>query len=148
MQKGDISGDSVPALGVVFEGLIAEFKPEVGKRIFGLRKGVRASRTLDQFVLNEHVVHVLMDVAYRRPLDVDVITYMGEEMAEAVAKRLDREQVPYRSVLSFTPEVLARKIAYMPDLFAIYDPDPSHRFLYGGKGRYTTPADADAIGRF
>jgi hypothetical protein len=30
---------------------------------------------------------------------------------------------------------LSRKIALMPDVAAVYDPDPAHQFTYGSKGR-------------
>lgn len=149
MEKGDISNEMAPALVMVFEGLLAT--PPLHKRRvlpFTQRGEVKMRRYVEQWELNEPMVHVIMDTVFRRKWAVDILTYMGDDFAAALEDRLDTTGIPYRYVLSFTPDRMARELPFRPDIAAIYDPDPSRRFTYGGKSRLLDPSRPDLFGAF
>ena len=79
---------------------------------------------------------------------LDCVTWLPEDIAEYVEGWLEREGLPFSSFHHYEPVKLARRIATMPDVAAIYDPDPAHRFLFGGKGRILSPDSPNMMGSF
>lgn len=149
MQGGDISNYVSPRLVCVFEGLIGllpDTKARAQEAVY--RKAKRWARAARTYEVNEEMAKHIWDVYSRTDYSIDVVTYLGDDMAEAIAEVLDDERLPIGRVFATTPDQLARRIAHMPDLAAIYDPNPSHRFTYGSKGRLTNPATPNLMGRF
>lgn len=151
MERGDISNDVVPRLVIAFEGMLGIPKPVPQERRFvGIRQlsrqfGKRKALTdelMDGFEINETLAKVIWDTVYRYAYRIDVVTYLGEEFAEALEKRLDDEHLPISSVWADEPHKLARAIAYRPDIAAIFDND--HHLFYGSKGRIL-PAGATSL---
>lgn len=142
MKKGDIDNTVVPATVIVFEGLLGLLENTKDRALeASYRKAHQWNRAANRYVLNETMVKMIWDMTWRTQSNIDAVTWMGDDMAEAIADRLTRDNVPVRNVYSFTPTRFAREIAYMPWVSAIFDPDPSHRFLYGGKGRLMSATD-------
>lgn len=149
MQGGDISNQVVPRLVIVFENLLGILPNKTAEaKAASFLKFKRWNRAVNVFEINEALARRIWDVTWRFDFSVDVITYVSEEFAEAVEKRLEREDIPVRSVWYTEPQVLARKLAYMPQVACVYDPNPHHQFTYGSKGRILDPARPDIIGAF
>lgn len=149
MQHGDISNEVAPRLVVVFEGLLG-LLPDArtrGKEALA-RKMKRWKAAANTYEINELLAKHIWDTVWRHHYSVDVCTYLGEEMAEAIEERLDAEQLPVGRVFATEPQLLARKIALMPDVAAIFDPSTSHRFTYGSKGRVMSPDSPNLMGTF
>lgn len=142
MQKGDIDNTVVPTTVVVFENLIG-LLPNVKDRALeqSYRKAHQWKRASRKYVMNELMVKVIWDLTWRSSANIDAITYLGDEMAEAIADRLTEDNIPVRNVLSYTPQRFAQEIAYLPWVTAVFDPDPAHRFLFGAKGRLLYPSE-------
>lgn len=149
MQNGDISNEVSPRLVVVFEGLLGvlperrESAFEFAARTFG-RRASQAKRSVNSYEINEPLARVIWDTIWRYRYSVDVVTYLGEDFAGALEERLDRENLPIGRVWADEPHKLARRIAHMPDVAAIYDNE--HHLMYGSKGRTLPAAPTTLIG--
>lgn len=142
MEKGDLSNEVTPKVLLVFEGAVAFLPAERQKTYDKLIKRNHWGLACGMWELNEMMLRKIWDVMFRQGRDIEIITYISQEFADAIAARLDEEDVPVRRVWYTTPAILSRKIALMPDVAAVYDPDPAHQFTYGGKGRVlTSPHD-------
>lgn len=149
MEGGDISNLVVPRLVIVFENLLGLLptKADEAKAAAYIRFG-RWNRAARVFQINEALAARIWDVTWRLNYSVDVLTYVSPDFATAVAKRIDKEDLPVGNVWFDEPHLLARRLAYMPQVAAIYDPDPAHQFTYGSKGRIVSPVNPNLIGAF
>jgi hypothetical protein len=107
------------------------------------KKGKKIS---DQWKLYDLMVRRILWLFFKKNLNIEVVTYLGDDFAEELAEWLDDEMVPVSRVWSTTPDALARNIAYMPDLHTVYDPDPERWLAYGSKGRFIS--DINMLGDF
>lgn len=147
MQGGDISNEVVPRLVIVFENLLGLLPSKVDEaKLASYLRFRRWKRAANLFTLNEMLAARIWDVTWRLNFSVDVITYIGPEFAEALEHRIDREGLPVGHVWHEDPYVLARKLAYMPHVACVYDPDPRHQFTYGSKGRLVSASNPNLIG--
>jgi hypothetical protein len=149
MERGDISNEVTPRLVVVFEGMLGtlperrESAFEFAARTFG-RRAQQQKRAVSAYEINEPLAHVIWDTVWRHRYSIDVVTYLGEEFAEALTERLDVEGLPIGRVWADEPHKLARRIAHMPDVAAIYDNE--NHLMYGSKGRTLPAAPTTLIG--
>jgi hypothetical protein len=143
MDKGDLSNEVIPRILLVFEGVVGWLPPENKKTYDKLVRKGQWYYAVYEWELNDLMLRKIWDVMFRQSRELDIITYIGgQPFADALAARLDEEDVPVRRVWYTTPAILSRKIALMPDVAAVFDPDPAHQFTYGGKGRViTSPHD-------
>jgi hypothetical protein len=149
MERGDISNEVSPRLVIVWENLLGLLPTKAHEaKVSTYLKFKRYGRAVNVFELNEMLARRIWDVTWRLKFSVDVVTYVNDDFADEVRDRLDREDLPVGHVWHKTPQVLARELAYMPHVAAIYDPNPSHRFTYGSKGRIISPQNPDLIGQF
>lgn len=143
MKGNDLGNLVVPRDVLVWEGLLGLI-PD--KRVAMQEQKFRAKEKWEQAVacydVNEMLARKVWDLVWRYSFEIDLLTYHGHEFAKALEDRMDRENMPFRRVWSEQPNVLARRLATMPDVRTIYDPFPDHQFLYGGKGRVLEPESA------
>jgi len=150
MKDGDISNAVSPRLLVVWEGLIA-LPPNAAdtSRITSWVKARRSGKTratIDSFTLNDTMAKHIWDVTVRRGYSVDTVTFLGAEFLPHIEAWIDRYDLPIGHVTNESPDNLARRLAYMPHVAAVYDPEPSRRYTYGGKGRLMNPESPDFFG--
>ena len=140
MEHGDISNGATGRIVMVFEGLIGilDSKPAVAKEA-AYRKARRWKASVGCYTINEHIARVMSDTFWRYDYNIDVVTWMPENFAEALAVRLDEVNLPVGKVWSDNPTNLARDLAYQPSVALVCDPDPAHQFYFGGKGRIVDP---------
>ena len=133
MKDGDLAAKVAPRILIVFEGAIAfcndsdKYAKLVGRRRF--------HRAMGYWELNDIVVRRLLWLYWQKDVNIEVVTYLGEDMVPEVDEFIG-ETIPCHRVWGTTPEDLGRKIAYMPDLACVYDPEPSRWLMYGSKGRF------------
>ena len=140
MQKGDISNEVVPRLLIVFEGLLGVLDtPKDRAAELLARKAHRWKSVLAAYTINEMLARHVWDIVWRKNFSVDVVTFLGDDFADLLQERLDKENLPIGRIRSTTSDKLSRELAYDPSVIAVYDPDPSHRFTYGGKTRIMDP---------
>lgn len=146
MQGGDISGELVPRLVLVFEhlvGVIPNSRTRVAYEAF-----VRAKRwklAVNLLVVNEPLARQMWHVTWHLHHQLEVVTYLHENAVEPIQNWVDDKDLPVHRVWYTEPNKLARKIATMPDLAAIFDPDPRHQLTFGRKGRIINPAQPDIL---
>ncbi|MFE4681552.1 hypothetical protein ACFRNJ_12040 [Streptomyces sp. NPDC056721] len=150
MQGGDISNEVVPRLVIAYEGMLGILpeKPEgyvqeLLVRKFG-RRARQAQKTVDAYEINEPLARLIWDTVWRFRYSVDVVTYLGDDSVGPLEARLDIEGLPIGRVWSTTPERLARRLPYMPDVAAVFDND--HHLIYGSKGRALPAVPTTLIG--
>jgi hypothetical protein len=147
VEKGNISNEVVPRLLIVFEGLIGLLPtPAALAKEAAYRKTHRWKRAVNCYEINEVMAKHIWDLTWRKNFSIDVVTFMGSDFAAELRNRLDDERLPLGTVRSSTPGLLSRELAYDPSVFAVYDPDPTHVFTYGGKGRVLDPYAPDFYG--
>jgi hypothetical protein len=147
VKHGDISNDVAPSIVIVWENLLGLLpSPADRAKESAARRMRRWKSAVNAYTLNEVLAKHMWDLTWRANKTLDVLTYLGDDFREALEDRIDRENLPVRHVYGYSPAQLAREIAYMRDLEAIFDPDPSRRFTYGGKGRIIDPHLPDFYG--
>ncbi len=146
MEKGNLSNKVSPSLVVIFEGAIGILKEEDLDAFLKACAEENWAKAVDLFYLHELYLRKLNDLAWRANFNVEICTWMGDEMAFFIRERLDRENVIVASVWSSTPASLARQLAYLPRIACVYDPEPAHVFTFGSKGVVLT--NPNQIGRF
>jgi hypothetical protein len=145
MQGGDISNEVSPRLVVVFEGLLGNLptsRTRAGEAV--ARRAHQWKRAVKAYEINEPLAHVIWDTVWRHRYSVDVITYLGDEFAEALEWRLDIEGLPIGRIWADEPKKLARRLAHMPDVAAIFDNE--NHLIYGSKGRMLPAVPTTLIG--
>lgn len=147
MMNGDISNEVVPRLLIEFEGLVGNMSDGRNplSRIKSLGNWKSAANSWE---LNETVLKIITHRADWMKFDIDVITIGPAKFAEALFARFENEDIPVKSVWSYTPEKLARRVEFMQRVAAVYTPEQKHALMYGNKGRYITPDNVNSIGRF
>jgi hypothetical protein len=136
----------VPKIVLVFEGALGFIDRNDRRKFDRQIRRKRWHEAAELWVLHPLMMQKIWDVAKRLSLTLEVVTFAGpQEFGEALEYRLqDTEELPVHRVWATRPELLARKIAYMPDLAAIYDPDAARWLTWGGKGRIIT--DVNQLG--
>jgi hypothetical protein len=150
MQNGDISNEVVPRLVIAYEGMLGllpekpdRYVTELVARKFG-RRARMAQRTVDAYEINDALARVIWDTTWRHRYTVDVVTYLGEDAVAPLEARLDVEGLPIGRVWATTPDRLARRLPYMPDVAAVFDNE--NHLLYGSKGRMLPAVPTTLIG--
>jgi hypothetical protein len=126
MKHNDLSNKVSPRILLVAEDAL----------IFQRQKPKKKASPVDGWVLHEMMVRQILWLFHKKDVNIEVVTYLGDEFGEALAEWLDDEGVPVAKVWSTTPGALARNIAYMPDLAAVYDANAERWLSYGSFGRY------------
>jgi hypothetical protein len=140
MEKGDISNQITARLYVVFEGLLGvQNDPKAyGIETKAIKRG-KYKQAVKTWEINQAMALAVHDAQWRKGYQVDILTWHDDEFAEALDWYLAQEQVMVGQIIATTPERLARNLARMPWVAAIYDPDPTHQFTYGSKGVIIDP---------
>ena len=135
MRGGDLSNDPVPRIVVVFENAIGYLPDANRARWRSLARRARWDDVARLFTLDQLMLRRITDLTYRASIQIDVVTYCGPaEFADALARLFDHENVPVRIVQAETPERMARRTSFEPDIVAIYDGNAEHALVYGRKG--------------
>lgn len=133
VRNGDLSNGYAPRFVFVWENLVAQCENTSVEAV-----AVRLHRwkyAVGLWTVNTHIRKCLWDIAFRQDYRLDLLTFRPEGFAEALRGKLDYEGLPFSNVLCSTPAIFARKLAFLPDVRAVFDADTSHRFFYGGRGR-------------
>lgn len=139
MLDNDISNEISPRFMFQWEGLIARYvEPETYDRVihtWGRRNG-KATYYINQFEFDGRMVAHLWDIQWRSRYSLDIVSFLGEDFAGPIERRLDEAHIPYANFIMTTPERLSRELAYMPHIYAVYFGDPSLALTFGGRGRH------------
>jgi hypothetical protein len=146
MKGNDLGNVVAPRDMLVFEGLLGIIPdPKVAKQEIKYREKKRWTEAVACYDINELLARKIWDMVWRYSLEIDLVTYHPRGFAKELEERMDRENLPLRRVYSEEPNMLARRLATMPDIRTIYDPVPDHQFLYGGRGRIISPEQAHLL---
>lgn len=138
MQHGDLDNRLPPRWLFVFENVLAAV-PDERLREWKLALRLRRwRRVVDCYEMHLHVVKVIWDLVWRRDYRFDVVTFLGDDFAEALEKRLKREALPFANLWAVTEQTLAARLAYMPDVMYVIHGDPSRHLTYGNRGLLVT----------
>ncbi len=135
MIKGNLSNSPTPKLLLVFEGGLASLSPEEEQAFEKLCRRGKWDQAIRRYKINDLMAKKIMWLLWYKNTRIDLVTFLGDDLAGEIKDYVDDENVPCTNVYSSTPERLARKIAFMPEVFAVYDPNPDHALTYGRKGR-------------
>lgn len=134
MERGDISNSEAPRYVFVFEGTIGQIDSTDVLAERALCKTRQWRRAVARWDIPEITGTLMWDLSWRRGVRFDVVTYRSKGFADALRDRLADEDYPVSRVWADTPAHLARKLARMPAVLAVYDADEKRRFTYGHRG--------------
>jgi hypothetical protein len=138
MKNGDISNIVQPRILLVFEGSLGFINTE-RMRIFN-EYATHGDwfEAWSQFQLDTMMMRKLWDVVQRQHININVVTFIGADEADAAREGLqelmDEHHLPVSDVIVTTAERLAREIAFMPDVARIYDGNADTAMMYGRRG--------------
>jgi hypothetical protein len=132
MENGNLSNRVAPRIVLVFEGALG-FCTDTARYDKAVRKE-KWETAIKYWSLNTLCMAKLMHLYFKKDVNIEVVTYLGEPFAEELRYLL--QDLPLHRVWATTPFDLGLKVAYMPDLAMVYDPEPKRWLMYGGKGRY------------
>ena len=142
MQGGDLSNELPPRFVFVLEGLIASVP---AKQVRAQRLDLKLHRwkhAVDRLEWNTYALSTMWNTVWRLGIRFDVATFTSTEEGwlTALRDRLDLENVPVSTVHAYkTPQELALKLAYLPDVRAVFDAAPERALVYGNRGRSVLP---------
>lgn len=140
MEGGDISNEVSPRLLFVFENLLGLLPtPKHVAQAQRHFKRKRYAKAVEVFEVNERLAHRIWDMTWRLKFSIDVVTWVPDPFHRYVQQWIDQQDLPIANVTHENPTLFARKLSYMPHVAAIFDPDPSHQFTWGSKGRIISP---------
>jgi len=150
MEHGDISNQLLPRLLVEWENLlgIPPQDAKFWKDPYRVRRSWRLKDPLSRWQLNELAAKAITNRSWLDCQEYEVITLGPPEFAEELAKYLDRQAIPVRSVWSYDPTALGKNLPNMKHVAAIYTANPLHILKYGSWGRLVTEHNVTEIGRF
>jgi hypothetical protein len=144
MRNGDISNQVTPRIVLVFEGALGfVFDEKLWQKV---RKNGKYYKIRECWGLNELMVHRILWLFHKKDLQIDIVTFLGDDFAAELTEWLEDEGVTVSDVWSSTVTQLARSIVYMPDLALVYDPEPTRWLTYGSKGMFIS--DVNQLGAF
>lgn len=135
MQNGDLSNRTAPRVLIVFEGLIGHLPEE---NIDDYTKYVNEERwdeAVHQFNLNNSVLNRVLYLTWSSDYNFHVVTWFPKEAGDAIQNRLEELSIPIRSVMSTTPEKLAKILVNNPDIVTVYDVVHQHVLTFGSKAK-------------
>ncbi|MFI6512958.1 hypothetical protein ACIBCT_35615 [Streptosporangium sp. NPDC050855] len=145
MQGGDLSAEVMPTVLVVFETVIATPPAAPPKRLF--RKS--APPAAADCAFDSTAEAALWRLTLNADINVEIVTFRGEEFAASIRELLNEHNYPARTAWAApSPDALARQLAHMPHVLAVYDGDSTRQFTYGGRTRVVTSHNKQHLGAF
>lgn len=139
MQGGNLSNATVPRIVLVFENALGFLADDKRADWYRLVKRGRWQDAAHLWDLNDLMLRKIVDLTIRHSVSIDVVTYCGpQEFVDELTRIFDGEDLPVRRVTCSTPERMARRLSFAPDIVAVYDANPGHQLVYGPKGVYLT----------
>lgn len=136
MIKGDISNEVQPRFLFVWDDLVGYLPSAAAKARETTARRAHLWRTaVNCWEVRAEIEKHLLDLAWRHHMPVDLVTYRPRGFAEALRDRLDQENLPFGHVYSYTAQVLAQKLVYMPYIYRVFHGDDKNIFKYGAQGR-------------
>ena len=139
MRGGNLDNTPVPRIVIVFENAIGYLPDAVREQWRELSRAGKWHAVARLFELDPLMLRKISDLTFRHDVSVDVVTYCGPAgFARALERLFERENVPVRIVTATTPERMARRTSYEPDIRAVFDGNSEHAMVYGPKGVHLT----------
>jgi hypothetical protein len=126
----------------VYENVLAAVPPQRAREYAVYCRLHRVRRAVACYETHPHVSKVIWDLYWRRDFRFDVVTFLGEDYADRIASRLEKENLPFSNCWAVDEGTLARKLAYMPDVLYVVHGDPTHHLAYGNRGLLVTDPGA------
>lgn len=146
MEGGDLSNRTAPRLLFVYEHLIAH--PPDDKKRKGFLRRPSVAEEVARWRIDGRMTAHLWKVQWESPYGIDILTFLGQEYAEAIEQQLDDHHVPYSNVYyADDPVTFARFIVGQPWVGGVYHALPDLVGLLGSTGSYVSdPVTFDPYG--
>lgn len=147
MMKGELSNEVLPRIYIVFEGLLGILPDTKSKALEALaRKRKQWDKAVNQYKLNEPTKQGIRDVYFRYNFRVDILTFYGEDFADAVREKLDQRNLLFGDVVAYDQQELLHELTYDRSILAVLDPAPERMLTWGSKGKHCTPDQLNLMG--
>lgn len=140
MENGDISNDIPRRAWVVFEHLIAHLPDKAVKRHNVDRALRRWRRSMVNWRVNTPVRDVMFNVGWRSHLPLDVVTFLGEDVAPYLTDWLDAIGLPFSHVHCYeSPAAVSKALSHHPEVMYVFHADTDNLHTYGDRGYLVSP---------
>jgi hypothetical protein len=131
MERGDISSWTTTRIIVVLEGVLATPAYESS----GVVRRRRELLDPDEWVWEDLPLRYVVDYARRLNVAVEIVTFMGQEVADAAADWFSRYGVEIAEVLAVDFAAFCRSLLWrLTDVQRVIDTDPDRIQNYGQLG--------------
>lgn len=133
MKDGDIDNVAAPRVMVVFEGLVASVPDELRPRYSRYKQLHFYQRAAQCYQFDRRNTSVVSDWMWRLQESVTMVTFEDLPVVRRLSDRLDTMHFPAPLEFFPSPAVLARELAYMPNVHTIHFADPAMFMYFGGR---------------
>ena len=131
MERGDISSWASTRIIVVLEGVLATPKYDES----GVLRKKKELADPDHWVWEELPMRYVVDYGRRLNVAVEVVTFMGEEVAEAAADWMNRYGVEVAECIAVDFDLFCRSLLWrINEVERVIDSDPNRIQRYGQLG--------------
>jgi hypothetical protein len=139
VEKGQLGAEVQRRIIFIWEGAVAQLPKKRGVQTMESLK--RSMKVWDQAVsywqINDQAINAAWSLLNTADLRMDIaVTSRPPEFAEAVARLVERQNLPFRYVFSESAQSLGRRLPSMPDVVRVYYGDVDQRWAYGPHGFY------------
>jgi hypothetical protein len=143
MDKGNLSNTVQARALLVFEGALGHISGDAVEEFNALASRDAWNDAWACWSLNTLMAAKIWDVVRRQFIGVEIVTFVvppehSKAGAEGLNTFIELHNLPVSAVHAWSPDKLARELAYMPDIAAVYDANPETWAMFGRKGRALT----------
>lgn len=135
MKAGTLSNVAQGKYLVVWDGLLATLPDEAAIHRFNSYHRVKArGKAIREWETNTITRRALLDLAYRRSYQVDLVTFLDPTYTQKIKARARGDELPITTVYSFTEDKLDEYARLEPYVLGVIHPFTDRPFLFGSKG--------------
>jgi hypothetical protein len=135
VERGDLGVSIDPRLVIVLEGALAkvQFRDERTRK--GLRsKTAKVPTPAADWVWSVPAIKTINDLAGRRGIPCEVVTFLSQEVADLAAEYLNRYEVRVLSCEYADFDLFTSSLSWRPEVSSVVDTDPERMQKYGQRG--------------
>ena len=138
MEGNDIASGWAPRVIWVWEDLLGLLPAGKTKEKFFLTTH-QWKRAVNCRRLNGFAVNQMWDMVWRRNVRQEVVTFLGEDYAEALQEMLEQANLPVAWVRHADESTWASDLSYYVDIIAVLDPDTTRVLRCGSRALHVRP---------
>lgn len=134
MRFGDLSNVSSAKIYVTFDETVCKIG-EDNSQFYELIENGEYEQAINTMLIDIPILNKINWLSVRKGINIFIVTWMGQGMAEAIEEFFNDLSVPIRGCLAMTPTQLGRITAQDESVIGIFDSNPDNMLKYGFRGK-------------